>query len=436
MKKTLLTSALLLTFSAPYGAIAMEKSSEADAYATPKEDFSVSALKQGYTAEKAYELTSDWNLHKFLNLTESGAYSYLNLTEFMPHAVIKRDGPVKELEVAIDPSIGNITIDKLSLKKITTDKESPVQGFIVVQNGKVIYEDYPGMRKNDNHVWMSNAKVIAGLLVAQFEEEGLLNVQDAVSKYVPETKGTAWENIKIIDIMNMQTGLDLEETPASRRGGTPYSIFVASEVGQPSPSGKVLTHNEALLQIPKLREPGKAFEYSSANTQMLSLLVEAVGKKKIGELITERIWAHAGMTGDATLGLSPQGNGIIHGLISSRLEDMAKLGMLYTPSWKMIASKKVVPDSIIKKIQMAGVTENYMKGALGPRMAEEFRDQPIFNAYQWDAVFADGDFYKSGMNGQGLYVSPEKNAVVAWFATGFTDIPMEAYSREIVKSLK
>ncbi len=54
------------------------------------------------------------------------------------------------------------------------------------------------------------------------------------------------------------------------------------------------------------------------------------------------------------------------------------------------------------------------------------------NSYQWDAVFADGDFYKSGMNGQGLYVSPDKDVVIVWFATGFAEIPMEAYARKIV----
>ena len=141
------------------------------------------------------------------------------------------------------------------------------------------------------------------------------------------------------------------------------------------------------------------------------------------------------MTGDALLGLSPQGNGVIHGLISSRLEDMAKIGMLFTPSWQLISSKEVVSAQVLSKIQASGIKDNYMKGTLGPRMAEEFREQPEFNSYQWDAVFADGDIYKSGMNGQGIYVSPTKDIVVVWFATGFPGIPMEAFSRTIVKTL-
>ncbi len=39
------------------------------------------------------------------------------------------------------------------------------------------------------------------------------------------------------------------------------------------------------------------------------------------------------------------------------------------------------------------------------------------NTYQWDIVTSDGDFYKSGFGGQGLYVSPSDNLVIAWFGT-------------------
>ena len=39
------------------------------------------------------------------------------------------------------------------------------------------------------------------------------------------------------------------------------------------------------------------------------------------------------------------------------------------------------------------------------------------NSYQWDFVMADGDFYKGGYGGQGLYISPSRDLVVAFFAT-------------------
>lgn len=411
-----------------------------DPYAVPREDFSIPELRQGYSAEKAYELSSQWTLQKFLDITEAGAFSYMHLAEFLPHAVIRRDGPVSILNTNLNSEIGETSLEDADGKLLTLDQminseNTSVQGVMVLHRGEIAYETYPGMRETDNHVWMSNAKILSSLLIGQLEQEGKMDVQKTVGHYLSEARGTAWENVKVFDVLNMQSGLDLEENPASRKGDTPYRRFVNAEVGLPNEEGIVETHNEALLRIPLLREPGNAFEYSSANTQMLGLLIEAVAGIRLNEALTERVWQHSGMVGDAILGLSPQGNGILHGLVSSRLEDMAKTGLLYTPSWEKTASKRVVSEEMIRTIQSSGQEENYMQGSLGPHLTEEFREKPLFNSYQWDAVFADGDIYKSGMNGQGIYVSPQKDIVIVWFATGGAKIPMEAFARKIAKSL-
>lgn len=432
--KNLLTSILTLTLSGLAAA-----NDDSTAYETPTEDFLVSSLKHGYTLSDAKRLHDKWSLQQFLNITESGAYSYLHLSEFLPHALVSRNGQVNELAYNIKESIGDITLEKegkqVQLEKMITAKDSPVQGLLVVNNGEIAYEQYPGMRKTDRHVWMSNAKVFAGLLIAMLEDEGLIDIQKPISHYLPKSKQTDWANIKVIDVLNMQTGLDLEENPASRNGDTPYNKFVRSEVGLAARDGKVYTHDDALLEIPKIGQPGLKFEYSSANTQMLALLIEEVTQKRLSDVIAERIWMRSGMAGDAMLGLTPQGNGIIHGLISSRLDDMARFGMLFTPSAKQISQEPIVPTSIVTKMQTSGTPENYMRGTLGPRLAAEFRERPLSNSYQWDAVFEDGDLYKSGMNGQGLYVSPSRDNVVVWFSTGFSDVPMEAFSRAISLSL-
>ncbi len=435
---TMLTSALgwfslLACFVIPQNIHAADKNH--DAYSTPTEDFSVHAIKNGYSLSEAERLHGEWSLNKFLNITESGAYSYLHLGEFLPQAMIHRDGEVVKLETSARQSIGEISLKKdgksIAFEQMIMDEKSPVQGVMVIKKGEIIYQQYPGMRENDRHVWMSNSKVIAGTLIAFLEEEGRIDLQKTVSNYLPKAKGTAWENVKIFDVLNMQTGLDLEENPTTRSGDTPYNAFVRAELGVPAKDGKVYTHNEALLAIPYLKKPGMAFEYSSANTQMLGLIIEQITQKRLAEVVSERIWSKAGMAGDATIGLSPQGNAIIHGLVSSRLDDMARFGMLFTPSWNKLGDKRIVSEQVLKRMQTSGKRENYLKGALGPRLTEEFRDAPLFNSYQWDAVFADGDLYKSGMNGQGIYVSPSRDNVVVWFATGFTEIPMEAFSRKI-----
>ena len=47
-----------------------------------------------------------------------------------------------------------------------------------------------------------------------------------------------------------------------------------------------------------------------------------------------------------------------------------------------------------------------------------FKDgQSSHATYQWDLVFNDGDLFKAGRYGQGIYVSPETDTVVVWFSS-------------------
>ena len=66
-------------------------------------------------------------------------------------------------------------------------------------------------------------------------------------------------------------------------------------------------------------------------------------------------------------------------------------------------------------------------------MVNEFGPGPIAAAYQWDAIFEDGDLYKAGRNGNCLYVSPETDTVVVWFSTTYDNsLWLNMYARAIV----
>jgi hypothetical protein len=41
------------------------------------------------------------------------------------------------------------------------------------------------------------------------------------------------------------------------------------------------------------------------------------------------------------------------------------------------------------------------------------------NSWQWDMVYRDGDMFKGGVGGQGLYVSPDRDVSIGFFSTGY-----------------
>ena len=86
----------------------------------------------------------------------------------------------------------------------------------------------------------------------------------------------------------------------------------------------------------------------------------------------------------------------------------------------------------MRQIQIGGRKGIYLKGELGNRLTSAVfpNSPPSANHWQWDAVWPDGDSCKGGVYGQGLYVSPAKNLVIAWFSTVMSTDLMQ-YARQI-----
>ncbi|MGH9321784.1 MAG: hypothetical protein ACRD21_27175 [Vicinamibacteria bacterium] len=70
-----------------------------------------------------------------------------------------------------------------------------------------------------------------------------------------------------------------------------------------------------------------------------------------------------------------------------------------------------------RKCLVAGGRPELLEAA--GRASEEVRHA----TYQWDRVYRDGSFFKGGFGGQGLYVSPERDVVIAYFGTHGYDAP-------------
>jgi hypothetical protein len=123
-------------------------------------------------------------------------------------------------------------------------------------------------------------------------------------------------------------------------------------------------------------------------------------------------------------------------MFRSRLRDKARYGMLYTPSWNRVAKEPVVSENYLSKVYAASRPGIFPGNNIGDRMIGVFDNIEMGESYQWDAVFPDGDLFKSGRLGQGLYVSPETDTVVVLFSSAYKNtLYVFAYTREIVKQM-
>jgi len=335
-----------------------------------------------------------------------------HMSQFMHTQMVMPDGPVAHLERAIDPRLNDLTFktkdgaatDKLGDYLVGSSRK---QAMMMAHKGKVVFEAYPGMNPNDNHLWMSTGKSTVALIFTQLVAEGKVNLNDMTSTYVPALQGSPWDNIPVWATATMSSGLDIEETMISMvEPGSWVNNFHHTFLGE-----NKTPYFEQLRSVKPLpgEKPGDVFRYSSANPMVLQFICEAIEQKPFGTLMQERVWEKAGFRNPLQLHLAPDGTGIGYGMISTTPEDMLRYAMLYTPSWKAVASERVVTDEVLNLLRNTAKKQAYEGSHEQGYQTEWFGYSPKMNGIQWDAVFEDGAMFKHGNMGQGIYVDPKRD---------------------------
>ncbi len=402
----------------------------------------VTKVIAGYSNSEFQAMIDNFRYETMLVGGDVSLFANTRLASFLHTTIVSPRKAYVPIPSEPNPEVGKVEAEtaygKLSLDDYVTSPKSFIQAFIVAHQGKVVYERYPGMKPTDSHLWASTAKPIAGLLIEQLVDEGKIDLNNTYSKYVPDFIDTAWANIKIIDLFNMASGLNIVEDDDTRSDPTSLTTrLFRSEFGFPDPVTNKLESTRYIMKLAtKITEPGKRFDYSSMITQSLVILVEEVLNKRFSDAVDERVFSHMSLDGDMQIHQSG-GDHLegIHGLVSSRLRNLMHFGMLFTPSWNKVSEKKVVSDAALSRIRRELPShEVYMGGSDGPRFMAALNDYVISNNRQWDDIFPDGDMFKLGFMGQGLYVSPDRDLVISYFSTNPDTNPGQGYMRPIAKS--
>ena len=416
----------------------MRTHSESD-YTIPEDLQPVWTWNDGYSATETKRFRQTYSPIAAVAADDTGSYSSSRFSEIRNTTVVHRIRQVSNLESepipAIDDVFATTILGTMTLAEMMDDPRSRLKAIAVIHDGKVAFEKYIGLRDWDNHLWASATKTLSGTLMHMAEEEGLVDLNNPIATCLPELEGTDWEGVKVEDVLHHRSGLDISESRLGSSPDHPVTLLYAITAGDTSlPPGTSLI--EAVKVCKKHLEPGARYEYASINTFVVTLILESVYDIPVEDLITNRIWGKSGMEGDALLGLSASGEPLLFGAFAARLRDLARYGMLFTPSWKAIAHEQVLSDAYFDKVRQAAKPPVYGEDYMSERLINHFDESDLGASYQWDAVFADGDLYKSGRFGQCLYVSPETNTVVVWYSSAYkAEVWVHAYAREIVKQI-
>lgn len=389
--------------------------------------------------------TRDADYNELFRGGDPSAYFNVHASEFMNTAVLPSRQPVMALGSRPMPEVGAVKVKMLeesSLKGTLSldeflEKSDYAQAYIVVHKGDIVYEKYPRLRPEDVHLWMSSAKPMASLIIDQLISEGKIDENAPVTDYITDFKGTDWDGITTRDIMDMATGMDLVDTSESRFDPNNVARRVyEAEFGFPNETRGQELLTDVLRSTKRKEEPGLAFGYASGLTQMLVILAERVEGERWPQMFDRRVWSKVGAEGALQIHLTPDGIAAAHGLVSSNLRDFARFGMLYTPSWNKTATEQVVTDEILKRMHNQVRSHEFMMSSFHGSAFSEYMggDDFISNGRQWDLFWPDGDFWKGGLMTQGLYVSPARDLVIAYYNVNNDDHSAHLYARAIATS--
>jgi CubicO group peptidase (beta-lactamase class C family) len=167
-----------------------------------------------------------------------------------------------------------------------------------------------------------------------------------------------------------------------------------------------------LASLKRLHNPGEIWAYTSVNTAILGWLLEEVTGKSLAEVLSDEIWAPMAAEADAQIVVNNKGVAAAHGGMATTLRDLARFGLLFTPSWNKTTHTRIISEKFLRRIVTDGRTDLVKTWVFGPR--PDWLDHV---AYQWDAVTKTGKFFKGGFGGQILFIAPQKDVVVVHFGT-------------------
>jgi CubicO group peptidase (beta-lactamase class C family) len=284
-------------------------------------------------------------------------------------------------------------------------------GIVVLHRGRIVHERYFGaLDAQRAHIAWSVTKSLFGLIAAALVVEGRLDPQALVTAHVPELEGSGLGHATLRQVLDMTTAIDYSEDYTDpdaefwnhgRAGG-----ILPVRAGWPVPDG----FYGFLATLRQSGEHGRAFAYRTVNTDVLGWVLRRVTGMPLGELLAERIWSALGAEQDGHLMVDANGTEFAGGGFNCCLRDLARFGEMLRcdGAWN---GHRVVPKQAIDGIRRGADPAHFAQAGYATLPGASYRDM------WWVTHNPHGAYCARGIHGQGVYIDPTAEMVVARFAS-------------------
>ena len=293
--------------------------------------------------------------------------------------------------------------------------------IVILQDGKLRLERYGlGFDRAGRWTSFSVAKSITSTLLGAALRDGRIgSLDDKLSLYIPEMKGSAYEEVSLRQLLTMTSGVRWNEDYADPNSDVARLRSLRPEAGEDA----VVSY---MRKLPRAAPPGTRWNYSTGEANLIGLVVTRATGKPLAAYLSEKIWAPAGMEQQATWLLSSTGQEIGGCCVQAATRDFARFGQFILNGARGGDGPSIVPGDWLAQ----ATTRQTGIGVPGRGYG-----------FQW-WTYDDGSFGARGIFGQGIFIDPKRKLVIAsngnW-AAGPRDLPrmraLERFYKTVQKAI-
>lgn len=264
-------------------------------------------------------------------------------------------------------------------------------GLVIVHDGRVRVERY-GLDFDATGSWtsFSVAKSLTATLVgAAIRDGAIASIDDPVSAYIPDLRGSAYDAVSIRQLLSMTSGVAWTEDYAD-----PNSDVARFNAHRPAPGEDATV--SYMRALPREAPAGSKWVYKTGETNLIGVLVSRATGKTLSDYLSEKIWRPFGMERDATWILGKSGHEISGCCVQAATRDYARFG-LFMLGGGVAGGQPVLPDDWLAQ----ATTKQADIGETGRGYG-----------YQW-WTNDDGSYAAQGIFGQGIFIDPARRLVIA-----------------------
>ena len=324
--------------------------------------------------------------------------NFSNMRGIMPSIDLKKSGPEHEFgqQSKALPETYSYKGENKSLQDFLN--RSSTTALLVLKGNDITFEDYyQGTGEFDQRISWSMGKSMLSALFGIAVEEGHINsINELVTDYVPELKGSGYDGVTIKNILQMSSGVAFNED---------YEDFFSDINRMKRVLATGGSFDDFAATLVNEREPGTFMHYVSIDTHVIGMVLRKATGRPVAEYFKEKIWSKLGSEQDTYFVTDLTGEPMVLGGLSMLTRDFAKFGKLYLDDgqWhgEQVVPKKWVQDSVTPD---------------APHLMPGKRDTAKFDlgyGYQWWLpIDADEEFMAIGIYDQFIYVNKKANVVI------------------------